>query len=54
MNVYPVQVEAILDKHPDVRSACVIGVPDEAQVEKVKLSFPEDSAKALPRWEKPD
>jgi long-chain acyl-CoA synthetase len=36
MNVYPVQVEAVLDKHPDVQAACVIGVPDEAQVEKVK------------------
>jgi long-chain acyl-CoA synthetase len=36
MNVYPVQVEALLDKHPDVQAACVIGVPDEAQVEKVK------------------
>ena len=36
MNVYPVQVEAVLDKHPDVQAACVIGVPDEAQVERVK------------------
>jgi long-chain acyl-CoA synthetase len=36
MNVYPVQVEAALDKHPDVQAACVIGVPDEAQVERVK------------------
>ena len=29
-------MEAILDKHPDVQAACVIGVPDEAQVERVK------------------
>ncbi len=36
MNVYPAQVEAILYKHPDVRDACVIGIPDEAQVERVK------------------
>ena len=36
MNVYPAQVEAVLYKHPDVRDACVIGVPDEAQVERVK------------------
>jgi len=36
MNVYPVQVEAVLDKHPAVQAACVIGVPDQAQVERVK------------------
>ena len=36
MNVYPAQVEAILYDHPDVAEACVIGVPDRAQVEKVK------------------
>jgi long-chain acyl-CoA synthetase len=36
MNVYPAQVEAALYRHPEVRDACVIGVPDEAQVERVK------------------
>jgi long-chain acyl-CoA synthetase len=36
MNVYPAQVEEILYKHPKVRDACVIGVPDEAQVQAVK------------------
>ncbi len=36
MNVYPAQVESVLYKHPDVRDACVIGIPDEAQVERVK------------------
>lgn len=36
MNVYPAQVEDILYMHPDVKDACVIGVPDEAQVQKVK------------------
>ncbi len=36
MNVYPAQVEAVLYLHPAVRDACVIGVPDEAQVERVK------------------
>jgi len=36
MNVYPAQVEAVLYNHPDVRDACVIGVPDETQVERVK------------------
>jgi long-chain acyl-CoA synthetase len=36
MNVYPAQVEDILYAHPDVKDACVIGVPDEAQVQRVK------------------
>jgi long-chain acyl-CoA synthetase len=36
MNVYPAQVEELLYKHPKVRDACVIGVPDEAQVQAVK------------------
>jgi len=36
MNVYPAQVEAVLYQHPDVRDACVIGIPDESQVERVK------------------
>jgi long-chain acyl-CoA synthetase len=35
-NVYPAQVEAVLYEHPLVADACVIGVPDEAQVERVK------------------
>ena len=53
MNVYPVQVEAVLDKHPDVRGACVIGVPDETQVEKVKAFVVlKNAAKATPEMEK--
>ncbi|MDJ0782541.1 MAG: AMP-binding protein [Desulfosarcinaceae bacterium] len=36
MNVYPTQVEAQLYKHPEVREACVIGVPDAKQIERVK------------------
>jgi long-chain acyl-CoA synthetase len=53
MNVYPVQVEAILDKHPDVQAACVIGVPDETQVEKVKAFVVlKDAAKATPEMGK--
>lgn len=35
-NVYPAQVEAVLYTHPLVAEACVVGVPDEAQVERVK------------------
>jgi len=35
-NVYPAQVEGVLCQHPAVSQACVIGVSDEAQVERVK------------------
>jgi long-chain acyl-CoA synthetase len=35
-NVYPSQVEAVMYQHPLVAEACVIGVPDETQVERVK------------------
>lgn len=35
-NVYPTQVEAALCAHPAVAEACVVGVPDAAQVERVK------------------
>jgi long-chain acyl-CoA synthetase len=35
-NVYPSQVEAVLCEHPAVESACVVGIPDEAQGERVK------------------
>lgn len=35
-NVYPAQVEAVLAEHPAVAEACVVGVPDEAQGERVK------------------
>jgi long-chain acyl-CoA synthetase len=34
-NVYPAQVEAVLGEHPLVAEACVIGVPDPDQVERV-------------------
>ncbi len=36
MNVYPIQVEEVLYRHPEVSEACVIGVPDESQVQRVK------------------
>lgn len=34
-NVYPAQVEAVLQQHPAVAAVCVIGVPDPRQVERV-------------------
>jgi long-chain acyl-CoA synthetase len=34
-NVYPAQVEAVLYRHPAVAEACVIGVPDPSQGERV-------------------
>jgi long-chain acyl-CoA synthetase len=36
MNVYPAHVEDVLYQHPDVDKACIIGVPDESQVQRVK------------------
>jgi long-chain acyl-CoA synthetase len=36
MNVYPAQVEDALYQHEAVSECCVIGVPDEIQVERVK------------------
>jgi long-chain acyl-CoA synthetase len=35
-NVYPAQVEAVLFEHSAVAEACVVGIPDEAQGERVK------------------
>jgi long-chain acyl-CoA synthetase len=53
MNVYPAQVEDVLYKHPDVLKACVIGVPDEKQVQRVKgFVVLKDPGKAGPEMEK--
>jgi long-chain acyl-CoA synthetase len=38
-NVYPAQVEAALLEHPLVEEACVFGVPDPAQIERVKAAI---------------
>ncbi|MBQ0035775.1 MAG: AMP-binding protein [Firmicutes bacterium] len=35
-NVYPSQIENILEAHPAVQMSCVIGVPDSYKMEKVK------------------
>jgi len=35
-NVYPAQLENIIDAHPAVQMSCVIGVPDSYKMEKVK------------------
>ena len=53
MNVYPAQVEEMLYRHPKVRDVCVIGVPDEAQVQAVKAFVVlKDPADACPETEK--
>lgn len=53
MNVYPAQVEDILYRHPEVQEACIIGVPDEAQVQVVKgIVILKDPSKASPEMEK--
>lgn len=57
-NVYPAQVEAVLLRHPLVAQACVIGVPDHAQIERVQavvvlvdpLQADEQTAQALIAW----
>ena len=36
VSVYPAQVEQVLEAHPSVRRACVIGMPDEYQMSSVK------------------
>ena len=35
-NIYPAQLENILDAHDDVTMSCVIGVPDALKMQKVK------------------
>ena len=53
MNVYPAQVEEQLYRHPGVQEVCIIGVPDEKQVERVKgFVVLKDPAKAGPAMEK--
>ncbi len=35
-NVYPAQIENILDAHEKVQMSCVIGIPDPVKIQKVK------------------
>ncbi len=35
-NIYPAQLENILDAHPLVQMSCIIGVPDSLKMQKVK------------------
>ena len=35
-NVYPAQIENILDAHEKVQMSCVIGIPDSLKIQKVK------------------
>jgi len=52
-NVYPAQVEAVMRKHAEVAEACVIGVPDPAQVERVVAYVVlRDPSRAGPEMEK--
>ena len=51
-NVYPAQVEDVLYKHPEVLEACVIGVPDEKMIQKVKAFVVlKDPSKERPEME---
>jgi len=53
MNVYPSQVEDVIYLHPDVQKACIVGVPDESQVQRVKgFVVLKDNNKAGPEMEK--
>jgi long-chain acyl-CoA synthetase len=35
-NVYPAEVEQVIDQHPAVAESCVVGLPDPSQGERVK------------------
>jgi long-chain acyl-CoA synthetase len=52
MNVYPAHVEDISTRHPDVRDPCVIGVPDKAQIERVKAFVVRKIGQGNPEMEK--
>jgi acyl-CoA synthetase (AMP-forming)/AMP-acid ligase II len=39
VNVYPAEVEAVLDAHPDVVESAVFGVPDEEWGQRVVAAY---------------
>jgi len=52
VSVYPTQIEACLNSHPDVSLSCAIGVPDEYQVQRIKAFVVlVDPSKAGPEME---
>jgi long-chain acyl-CoA synthetase len=51
--VNPVQVEAVLLAHPAVAEACVIGVPDRWQIERVKEELIAHCRSQLIKWSCP-
>jgi acyl-CoA synthetase (AMP-forming)/AMP-acid ligase II len=50
-NVYPAEVEKILLEHPDVREACVFGVPDKQWGEAIKAVCVLEAGSSLPERE---
>lgn len=49
-NIYPAQLENILDAHPLVQMSCIIGVPDPYKMQKVK-AFVKLVPEAKANWE---
>jgi bile acid-coenzyme A ligase len=47
-NVYPAEVEAVIQEHPAVRSCCVIGLPDEDRGNRVHAIVEADPAAVSP------
>ncbi|OPY10675.1 MAG: Long-chain-fatty-acid--CoA ligase [Syntrophus sp. PtaB.Bin001] len=36
-NIYPYEIEAVLNGHPKIQESCAVGIPDERKGEKVKV-----------------
>jgi len=54
-NIYPGEVETMLERHPDIRQACVVAVPDDVRGAKpvafvVRASARELTAEAVKQW----
>jgi bile acid-coenzyme A ligase len=43
-NIYPAEVESVLQEHPAVRSVCVVGLPDEDRGNRVHAIVEADRA----------